>query len=134
MQMSLGTTFYHRDIIYTDSDIADELLRDWHSWSASYRPSLGVPRVAPYCHEHVSSRQFDDSTDASCSRLHDDQMKAVEFCVDQLTLAYRQCIGIEMLNRAAKAKVWRTSIGPIAAYSDAINAILPIMKKRGLFD
>ncbi len=113
----------------TYTEKAEFLLMEWHAWSASYRPALGAPRVAPYCQEATSGRQYQDSTEASCGRLHDNEMKSVAFCVDQLTFQHQCAIGIEMKYRAAKYKVWHHQ-----QYPAALAAILPIMRKRGLFD
>lgn len=57
-------------------------------------------------------------------------MEAVEWCVDAVPIGCRQAIGAEMKNRAARAKVWR-SPGK-ESYVEALETILPVMKKRGL--
>lgn len=110
---------------------ADFLLVEWYEWSRAYRPKLGAPRIAPYCREASSSRQYDDSTEASCGRLHTQQMEAVEFCVDQLDGALQRAIGIEMRNRQG-SRVWRDPAG--TRFAHALDALVPIMRKRGLFD
>lgn len=110
--------------------LADELLVEWHDWTDSYRPALGVDRGI--CREARSSRQYDDSTEASCGRLHVNEMQSVAFCVDQLSVMQQIAIGIEMKNRHSRAKVWRSE--GAATYENALEAIRPLMRRRGLFD
>jgi hypothetical protein len=115
-----------------ERDLADALLMEWHDWSAAYRPALGDARSSATCRQALSSRQYEDSTDASCARLHVNEMQSVAFCVDQLPVAQQVAIGIEMRNRGSRARVWRNSTAD--TYENAIEAIRPIMRRRGLFD
>ena len=112
--------------------LADELLAEWHDWSDRYRPALGVDRVSASCREARSSRQYEDSTEASCGRLHAREMQAVAFCVSQLPFPQQNAIGIEMKNRRSRARVWRSDHAD--SYVNSLSAIRPLMKKEGLFD
>lgn len=118
--------------IEEERQLADELLVEWHDWSDSYRPALGADRVSASCREARSSRQYDDSTEASCGRLHVNEMQSVAFCVDQLPVTQQIAIGIEMKNRHSRAKVWRSE--GATTFEVAIETIRPIMRRRGLFD
>lgn len=118
--------------IEQERQLADELLLEWHDWSDSYRPALGNDRVSASCREARSSRQYEDSTEASCGRLHLNEMQSVAFCVYQLPTAQQVAIGIEMKNRRARAKVWRNDLAD--SYENSVAAICPIMRRRGLFD
>lgn len=111
--------------------LADQLLDEWHSWSASYRPHLGVPRCSPACRDSQSSKQWDTTTDINNDRVRKAEMDAVEFCVYTLPADYQKAIGIEMRNRQSSAKVWRARNS--VTYSSAVDMIVPIMRKRGLF-
>ena len=113
-----------------DREIADSLLVEWFRWSASYRPKLGAPRIAPYCQQFQSSRQYDE--DAAYSRVHINKMRTVEWAVDSLPVATQQAIGTELRNRASTAKVWRSPSN--VTYAEALDAIVPKMRLRGLFD
>jgi hypothetical protein len=115
-----------------ERQLADELLVEWHDWTDSYRPALGMDRVSASCREARSSRQYEDSTSASCGRLHTNEMQSVAFCVDQLPIPQRVAIGIEMKNRISRAKVWRSDNAD--TYQNALVAICPLMRRRGLFD
>lgn len=115
-----------------ERELADALLLEWYHWSAAYRPALGGERTSVSCRQAMSSRQYEDSTEASCGRLHVNEMRSVAFCVDQLPMAQQVAIGIEMKNRGARARVWRSSAAD--TYENAIEAICPIMRRRGLFD
>lgn len=118
--------------ISEERQLADELLVEWHDWTASYRPALGMDRVSASCREARSSRQYEDSTEASCGRLHKNEMESVAYCVYQLPVPQQIAIGIEMKNRASRAKVWRSE--GAATFPEALEAICPIMRRRGLFD
>jgi hypothetical protein len=118
--------------INEERQLADELLVEWHDWSAAYRPALGVNRVSVSCRDARSSRQYEDSTEASCGRLHVTEMQAVAFCVYQLPVAQQMAIGLEMKNRVARARVWRNDAAD--TYENAVEAIRPLMRRRGLFD
>lgn len=118
--------------IEQERKMADELLVEWHDWSAAYRPALGMDRVSASCREARSSRQYEDSTEASCGRLHTNEMQSVAFCVAQLPVAQQVAIGFEMKNRDARARVWRGAQAD--TYENALAAICPIMRRRGLFD
>jgi hypothetical protein len=111
-----------------DQQLADLLLIDWFRWSAGYRPKLGAPRVAPYCRQFQSSRQYDDQ--AAYSKLHIKTCESVDWCVDTLAVPMQQAIGAEMRNRQVKAKVWRSA----ETYADALNALIPKLKERGLLE
>ena len=111
--------------------LADELLVEWHDWTDHYRPALGVDRVSASCREARSGRQYDDSTEASCGRLHANEMQSVAFCVYQLPTPQQIAIGLEMKNRQSR-RVWRSDNAD--TYVNAIGAIRPLMKKKGLFD
>lgn len=116
----------------SDREKADCLLIEHYRWSAAYRPNLGVPRIAPYCKESVTSRQYDDAADLTHDKVYQNEMKAVDFCLDALTVSMQQAIGTEMKNRVATARVWRSPSN--VTFSEALDAIVPVMKKRGLFD
>lgn len=118
--------------IVEERQLVDELLVEWHDWTDSYRPALGVDRVSASCREARSSRQYDDSTEASCGRLHVNEMQSVAFCVYQLPTAQQVAIGIEMKNRRSAARVWRSDAAD--TYENAVDAIRPLMRRRGLFD
>ncbi|MGZ3235775.1 MAG: hypothetical protein ACXU8A_00195 [Burkholderiaceae bacterium] len=116
----------------SDKEIADSLLIEWYRWSKVWRPKLGAPRVAPYCQQSTTSKQYDDPSDLTYDKVYQDQMKAVDFCMDAIEVAMQQAIGTEMRNREANAKVWRSPINQ--SYASALFVIMPVMRKRGLFD
>ncbi|HUG56771.1 MAG TPA: hypothetical protein VL002_00875 [Candidimonas sp.] len=112
--------------------IADELLEEWHAWAAQYRPALGVPGCSPASRQAQSSKQFQSTVEIAEDSIRKLEMENVEWCVDAIPLPCRQAIGIEMKNRAVRARVW--SCPGAATYGEALEAILPVMKRRGLFD
>jgi hypothetical protein len=126
----------------SDREIADSLLIEWYRWAKSWRPALGAPRISPTFQEHKQKHEdekhkgweISDETyeDDAYERLHKIEMEAIEYCVDALPVPLQQAIGTEMRNREVKAKVWRSPSN--RTYTEALDAILPVMRKRGLFD
>lgn len=116
----------------SDKEQADTLLLEWFRWAKQWRPNLGAPRIAPYCRQSESSKQYDDAADLTHDRVYQKEMENVEWCVDALAVPLQQAIGTEMRNREVNAKVWRNPAN--RSYSEALEAIVPVMKKRGLFD
>lgn len=116
----------------SDKERADSLLIEWYRWTKLYRPNLGAPKIAPYCKQSTSSKQYEDPSDLIHDRVYRTEMEAVEFCVDCLDLGMRQSIGVEMKNREVSARVWRSPSN--VPFSEALTAIVPIMRKKGLFD
>lgn len=116
----------------TDREIADSLLMEWYRWSAMYRPNLGAPRIAPYCQQSTTSKQYDDPADLVHDKVYQVQMHAVDFCIDAIEVPMQQSIGMEMRNREANAKVWRCP--GATSFAVALDAVVPVMRKRGLFD
>lgn len=114
-----------------DLQNADFMLSEWYEWSKAYRPNLGAPRLAPSCRQSVSTPHYEADHEEGAARLHKQQMEAVEFCVDQLAGEHQRVIGIEMRNRQG-SRVWRDPSG--TRFADALHAVIPIMRKRGLFD
>lgn len=116
----------------SDKEKADTLLIEWYRWSKLWRPKLGAPRISPYSRQSVSSKQYDDPADLTHDKVYQKEMEAVEYCVDALPVPLQQAIGTEMRNREVNAKVWRNPAN--RSFEDALQAILPVMRKRGLFD
>jgi len=120
----------------TDDDIdrvlADQLLEDWYHISKNYKVKLGHQRIAPYCKQFKSSRQFDDASTITNKTVTDEQFARIDLCVDKLELPHRAAIGIEMKNRQVKRKVWWCQMA--STYDQALENILPFMREKGLFD
>jgi hypothetical protein len=116
----------------SETEQADVMLMEWYRWSKAYRPNLGAQRIAPYCRQSVSSKQYEEASDLTHDRVYQNEMHAVEYCVDALAVPLQQAIGSEMRNREVKAKVWRDPGN--ASYREALEAVVPVMRKRGLFD
>lgn len=128
----------------SEAQKADELLLEYHDFTKDWLPALDFPGASAACRQAKSSRQYEDSTEASCGNLHKAQMEAIEFCLDQLTHAIRLVIETEMKRRAERRDAWRErgtqkvwrqrDVFPSVAYVDARTLIIPIMRKRCLFD
>lgn len=116
----------------THRELAELLLTEWYDWSRGYRPSLDVPGCAPACRDARSSRQWDTTTDILADTSDRLTMEAVQFCYDSIHFHFQNAIGVEMRNRLAGARVWRSPFDK--TFEQAIEQITPHMRKRGLFD
>jgi hypothetical protein len=116
----------------TNREKAELLLIEWYDWSRGYRPDLDVPGCAPACRNATSSRQWDSTTDLTRELADRLTMESVQFCYDSIHFHYQNAIGVEMRNRLAKCSVWRSPFGK--TYSEAVEVIMPHMRKNGLFD
>lgn len=102
---------------------------EWYQWTKRWRPFLGVPRVSAYCRESRSSRQYDEG--AGDDRVYRNEMKAVEWCVNELPMPLQMAIGTEMRNREVGVRVWRNQSG--AGYEEAMTAVMLKFRIRQLF-
>jgi hypothetical protein len=91
-----------------------------------------VPKVAPYCRQSASSKQYDDPTDLTHDKVYQNEMKAVDWCMDAIAVDMQQAIGTEMRNREIGVHVWRSPSK--RTYSESLAAVMVVMRKRGLFD
>ena len=107
---------------------ADQLLWDWYEWSSRWQPRLGAPRVAPYCRQSRTSRQYDEY--AAYDDVFKVEMEAVEKCVEQLSLSHRQAIVTEMRKRETHQGIDLLMFSN--AYSASLNALLPMLIKEEL--
>ena len=107
---------------------ADQLLTEWYYWAMSWRPNLGCPRIAPYCRQSKTSRQYDEED--GNEELHRFEMEAVERCISKLTVQFQQTIKIEMCNREVKAKLWRNCWG--ISYLEVLYVAIPMLRSQGL--
>jgi len=60
------------------------------------------------------------------------EMEAVDWCVNELPVSMQQVIGVTMRNMDSKAAVWR--FDGTVNYSDALDSVIPLMKRKGLID
>lgn len=111
---------------------ADALLEEWHAWSATYRPALGIPGCSPSSRQAQSSKQWQSTTEIAEESARKAEMESVEWCVDALVFSHRQAIGLEMRNRRARARVWNSRSREYGSYGAALEEIMPLMIKRAL--
>lgn len=110
---------------------ADALLEEWHAWSATYRPALGIPGCSPSSRQAQSSKQWQSTSEIAEESVRRGEMEATEWCVDTLPFSYRRVIGVEMRNRKIQSRVWRVAQDG-STYEDALAALLPKLMSKGL--
>ncbi len=115
-----------------DREKTELLLVEWYDWSRGYRPDLDSPGCSPACRNSKSSRQWDSTADILREECGQMEMEAVQESYEAIHFHYQSAIGVEMRNRISRAKVWRSPFDK--TYEEAIEKIMPEMRKRGLFD
>lgn len=116
----------------TNREKADLLLLEWYDWSRGYRPDLDVPGCSPACRDSRTGRQWDSTTDLTREVADRLDMESVQYCYDAIHFHYQNAIGVEMRNRLSKSNVWRSPFGK--TYSEALDMIMPHMRRKGLLD
>lgn len=108
------------------------LLIEWYDWSRGYRPDLDVPGCSPACRDSQTSRQWESTTDLARDLADLMELQAVQESYDAIHFHYQSAIGVEMRNKLAKAKMWRSPFEK--TYEEALEQIIPQMRRRGLLD
>jgi hypothetical protein len=85
--------------------LLDDLLREWHKWAETFT-MLGSHTVAPMFNGYSSSRQYDSESDVLDGSLHGDQMRAVNFHIEELEPIQRTAICINARNLHTGKSVW----------------------------
>ncbi len=117
------------DINQSEREQAEQLLMEWYQWAKRWRPFLGMPRVSAYCRESRTSRQYED--EAGDDRVYANEMRAVQWCVNELPYSMQQAIGTEMRNREVGVRVWRNMAE--ASYEEALTVVMLKFRVRQLF-
>lgn len=115
-----------------DREKTELLLIEWYDWSRGYRPSLGAPGCSPACRDSRSSRQWDTTCEIVRDLADVMEMAAVQAAYDAIHFHFQAAIGVEMRNKISRAKVWRSPFPE--TYTEALEKIMPEMRKRQLFD
>ncbi len=111
--------------------LAEELLMDWHYHTTAWRPNLGYPAESPDFKNSKSSRQWDDPGELIDDARKSEELKAVQYCYDEIAFPFQNAIGCELKNRhAGVTGVWRSKMGK--TFDDAMQQIMPVMIRRGL--
>lgn len=117
-----------RDI--DDTAKADALLVEHYHWQKRWKPAIGYGNCAPECRQAKTSRQWDSTEDIHDEVVERLTMEAVDACMYKIEPEDRQVIGCEMRNREAKVSVWRPTTK--RTYTEAVAAMIPVMRKSGL--
>ena len=89
-------------------EIFDSILADWHHWARGFQIVASHGACAMFSAVR-SSRQWDSAEDVTDGTLHNEQMKAVDFNVNELEPLYRTAIQINARNLALGRSVWSSA-------------------------
>jgi hypothetical protein len=118
-------------------EIFNAILADWHIWATGFKPVSGHGKSAMFT-DVRSSRQWDDVEDVIDGTLHNEQMKAVDFNVNELPALYRTAIQISARNIALGHSVWSSARLPqdqqerAELVADARAALLERLRDAGI--
>lgn len=92
--------------------ILDDLLCEWFRWSQGYQPVAAHGTSAMFAGVK-SSRQWDSENEATDGSLHNEQMKTVDFNVNEMEPLHRTAIGIQARNLVTGRSVWTSARLPV---------------------
>ena len=118
-------------------EIFNSILADWHVWSAGFRAVPGHKPSAMFTGVRTS-RQWDEAEDVTDGTLHHEQMKSVDFSVNELPPLYRTAIQISARNIALGHSAWSSARLPqdqrerAELVANARSALLQRLKDAGV--
>lgn len=106
------------DVDVSDDDRAlharlNELLADWHAWSAGHAYSLGYPCVSAACRQARCSRQYDDSNGSLDAHVDAVVMEAVDAVLDGIGQPWRTALSVQARNLSTGMQVWSSPRLPV---------------------
>jgi hypothetical protein len=97
----------------------DDILADWHHYSASYNLVHGFPTVDAACRLYRSSRQYDDSNGALGVVAWVSMMQAVDHLIDEVQQPDRTALAFQARNFHSRAQVWSSPRLPVCPHARA---------------
>lgn len=91
-----------------DSYHLDELLIEWHRWCRNFQ-MVAQPKTSAMFAGNKSSRQWDSENEVSDGSLHNADMKALDFHINELIPVYRTAIQINARNLSTGKSVWTSA-------------------------
>ena len=89
--------------------LLDDMLSDWHRWASGWHGVATSTACAMFSNAK-SSRQWDAECDVTDTALHNEQMKAIDFHVNELTdHQHRTALQIQARNLATGFHVWHSA-------------------------
>ena len=90
------------------SYLLDDLLSAWHRWCYGFE-AVPTPKVSAMFSSVRISRQWDSEDDVLDSSIHNAQMKAFDFHVNELKPLQRTALQINARNLATGHSVWKSA-------------------------
>lgn len=117
--------------------LLDEILSDWHRWARGWSGVQASSSCAMFTNAK-SSRQWDSEDDVTDTALHNEQMKSVDFHVNELEPLHRTALQLQARNLATGFHVWHSArlpsdVGQRAVIlGDARNILTQRLTKAGI--
>ena len=119
------------------NELLNGLLCEWHRWATGFQPVAAFGHC-PMWSNNLSSRQWDSASEVLDGSLHNDQMKCVDFEIDQLSPVFRTALQLQARNLSTGWSVWRSPRlpqDPVARghlMAEAREAILVRLEQAGI--
>ena len=117
--------------------VLDEILSDWHRWARGWS-GVAASRACAMFSNVKSSKQWDSEGDVTDAALHNDQMKTVDFHVNELEPLHRTALQIQARNLVTGVSVWHSARLPsdvslrAVILADARNKLTERLKNAGV--
>lgn len=86
-------------------ELLDDLLVQWHKWAKGYTP-VSTHSACAMFKGSKSSRQWDSESEVLDGDLHNEQMKMLDFHINELCDVYRTALQINARNLYTGKSVW----------------------------
>jgi len=83
----------------------DDMLAEWHKWCRGFS-EVRQPTVSAMFAGFKQSRQWDSEGEVVDSELHNHEMKALDFHINELCHLYRTALQIHARNLVTGRSVW----------------------------
>jgi hypothetical protein len=107
----------------------NDLLAQWHAWSASASTATGYPTVNCTCRLARASRQYDDQNGGLDAHVDNVLMEAVDSVVESIEQPYRLALHMMARNLHTRSSVWTSPRLP----ADPAERAAMIARARALF-
>ena len=88
--------------------LLDDLLAEWHRWANGFE-AVPTPKTSAMFSSVRISRQWDSEDDVLDSSIHNEQMKAFDFHVNELIPLHRTALQINARNLHTGRSVWTSA-------------------------
>lgn len=87
----------------------DQVLAEWHRWCGGFQIVATHGACAMFTNAKSTSRQYDTENEVIDGKLHNAEMKTVDWRIGELEPLHRTAIGIHARNLVTGRSVWTSA-------------------------